>query len=350
MRRRGPATRGGQRYEYRHRAPNARRQARSAVLDTLLHASRQFSFWAVDRAIRYLFFNNTHRMMMQRFWGKTPQHGEKVLEQVKDATYREHARGLYQRALAGETFLIETGVAEPSGVQRVFQYVFSPLRQGSRERIIGVLVISVETTTLKEQEKALREAEADKKLLIHDLDHQVKNTIQSVISTLAREFEELPDQESNPRLARAIRRLTTLSLLYDTAVTGKHLSFTSLTEQLNQVVGQLTAGRNVSVLVSRRLEPISTNATAILPLCQLAGEFISTMIEELEHEEGRSTLLVSLERHGSDRGCFSVVACHRRPHALRASAFTGRLLEELSAELEVSEGPPETRIAVLFAL
>lgn len=348
MRRNHPG--GRESYQYRHRTSRGIRDARNAVLDTLLHASRQFSFWAVDRSIRYLFFNNTHRSMMLRFWGRAPQQGDRVLEQVSNEAYREHARALYRRALAGETFLMETSVADTTGAERVFQYVFSPLREGRRDRIVGVLVISVETTTLKAQEQALREAELDRELLIHELDHQVKNTIQSVISTLTRELQELPDESGNPGLERGIRRLTTLSLLYDTAVTGKHLAFSSLTEQLNQVVAQLTAGRNVSVLVSRRMEPISANASAILQLCQLAGELVSAILDELQNESERNTLLVALERDGQQRGRFSLVASHRNAHSLRSSSFTGRLLEELGAEVEVSQGPPETRITVLFPL
>jgi hypothetical protein len=198
----GSANRQGKSYAFRHRRAKGPRELRGTVLETLLHATKQF-------------------------WRTSPRRGRRVLELVGEPSYRDEAQVLYERALDGETITVETAVADPHSRERTFQYVLTPIPGSQQSQAVGVLVVSVETTVLRRQEVALQEAEIDRALLTHKLDHQVKNTIQSVISTLTRELEELPDV-GRPRLERGIRRLITLSHLYDSTITGERLAFASL--------------------------------------------------------------------------------------------------------------------------
>lgn len=339
--------RGG--YTFQHRRSKERRGMRTSVLEALLHASKQFSFWAVDRQIRYLYFNDTHRRQMEEFWGNSPRKGRRVLGQVEEPSYRDQARVLYERALRGETITLETTVSDPHSRERTFQYVLTPI-PGSRGGIsAGVLVVSVETTLLRRQEKALEEAELDRELLTHKLDHQVKNTIQSVISTLTRELGELPEV-GRPRLHRGIRRLITLSHLYDSTITGERLAFASLTEHLGQVVSHLTTSNGQAlVAVARRLEPITMPTTMVIPICQLAGEILSTILDHVAEEEA-AHLFVSLERRGEKEALLSLVITHSEPHALDSSSFAGGLIEDIGASLDVTSGPPRTLFTLRFEL
>ncbi|MFP4535953.1 MAG: PAS domain-containing protein [Spirochaetaceae bacterium] len=350
MKRRGklqPTSGVGKSYTFRHRRAKGTRGLHGTILETLLHATEQFSFWAVDAEIRYLYFNETHRRQMEQFWGTRPRRGWPVLELVGESSHRDEARVLYERALAGETITVETAVTAPRSRERTFQYVFTPI-PGSREgQAAGVLVVSVETTVLRRQEEALQEAEVDRELLTHKLDHQVKNTIQSVISTLTRELEELPEV-GRPRLERSIQRLTTLSHLYDSSITGERLAFASLTEQLGQVVSELAGyGGQSRVAVVRRMEPITMATTSVIPICQLAAELLSTILDQVNREEG-AHILVTLERRGEEGVQLCFVVTHAEPHTLRSSSFAGRLVEDLGATLEVESGPPRTLFLLRF--
>jgi two-component sensor histidine kinase len=301
----------------------------------------------VDRQVRYLFFNETHREMMEEFWGCPPRQGNRVLELVEEPSYREQARALYRRALRGETISLETTLSDPASRERSFHYVLTPLCDKGSDEVRGVLVVSVETTIVRQQREALREAALDRELLIHKLDHQVKNTIQSVISTLTREMEELP-KEGSPRLERGIRRLITLSNLYDTTITGDRLAFASLPEHLGEVITTIVADRErPTVSVTRRMESISMATTSVLPLCQLTGELLSSMLDQLASEDG-AHLLVTLENRGKGEAEIAMVATHRHRHGMRSSTFVTRLLEELDACLEQREGPPETIFRLRF--
>ena len=343
----GSANRPSRSYVFRHRRAKGPRELRGTVLETLLHATKQFSFWAVDPEIRYLYFNETHRKQMEQFWGTSPRRGRRVLELVGEPSHRDEAQVLYERALGGETITVETAVADPHSRERTFQYVFTPIPGSQGGQAVGVLVVSVETTVLRRQEEALQEAEIDRELLTHKLDHQVKNTIQSVISTLTRELEELP-AVGRPRLERGIRRLITLSHLYDSTITGERLAFASLTEHLGQVVSELTMSDGQAVVaVARRMEPITMPTTSVIPICQLAGEILSTVLDQINQEEG-ARLLVTLERQGEGEAQITLVATHKEPHALRSSSFAGRLMEDLGASLDVESGPPRTVFTLRF--
>ena len=352
MNRRGQGKRSGGAkldYAFRHRSQRERQGIRSTILDTLLHASRQFSFWAVDRHIRYLFFNETHREMMEEFWGAPPEQGGRVLEQVKEPSYREQARGLYRRALEGQTISFETTLSDSSARERTFQYVLTPLQDEGSSIVQGVLVVSVEATVVRRQQEALREAAKDRELLIHKLDHQVKNTIQSVISTLTRELDEIPE-EGRSRLERGIRRLVTLSNLYDTTITGERLAFASLSEHLGQVITAIAYDQErAAVPITRRMESLTMTTTSVLPLCQLTGEILSSILDRIASDDG-AQILLTLEKSGEEKAAITIVATHQEGEVIRSSSFVDRLLADLGATLEVREGPPETVLKLRFPL
>lgn len=349
MKRRERSARHSGNYAFRHRRTSAPKDLRNALLDTLLHASPQFSFWVVDPSIRYLFYNETHRRMMVEFWNSEPRKGGLVLERVRDTAYRENARAVYRRALAGESFAMELTVSDPLENERAFSYVFTPILASPGGTVSALLVISLEITTVRLQEKALKEAEEDRDILIHELDHQVKNTIQSVISSLSREMEELPGAESSLRLRRGIRRLLTLSQLYDVTLGNERLAHASLSDQLRQVIAELAGGVGFSPgIVRSRLESITMPTNRILPICQLTGEILGAVLDHLL-EERKPRILVTLERNQS-HGTVGIVATHQEPHELRSSKFAGRLLEEAAAELDVSPGPPRTVCTLTFPL
>lgn len=180
----------------------------------------------------------------------------------------------------------------------------------------GVLVVSVEATVVRRQPEALREAALDRELLIHKLDHQVKNTIQSVTSTL----------------------------------TGDRLAFTSLSEHLGQVITAIAYDKErSSVPITRRLESLTMTTTSVLPLCQLTGEILSSILDSIASDEG-AQILLSLEKSGDEEAMITIVATHRRRKVILSSSFVERLLADLGATLEVREGPPDTVMKLRFQL
>ena len=89
--------------------------------------------------------------------------------------------------------------------------------------------------------------------------------------------------------------------------------------------------------------------TSVLPLCQLTGEILSSILDRIASDDG-AQILLTLEKSGEEKAAITIVATHQEGEVIRSSSFVDRLLADLGATLEVREGPPETVLKLRFPL
>jgi two-component sensor histidine kinase len=108
----------------------------------------------------------------------------------------------------------------------------------------GIAAFSIETTQLREQQLALRAAEEDKESLLHELDHRVKNNLQTILSILHIQVDSLSESTSREVLQDAIMRVAALGHLYDASVVTDHVSQIALHTYLGRIVRQSSTARD----------------------------------------------------------------------------------------------------------
>ena len=89
------------------RASEAHIQSRNELLHAIVESSPEIIIFALDTAYRYLAFNRKHRVTMQAIWGKDIGIGMDMLDVIGDHPDRLVAQTSMDRALAGESFMLE---------------------------------------------------------------------------------------------------------------------------------------------------------------------------------------------------------------------------------------------------
>jgi len=120
--------------------------------------SSQDLVFAVDHQYRLLFNNHVHQRILEENGEPPLVVGESVFSRAYPAEFIEWWRSAYDRGLKGESFVSEFEWTTDSGVRRVFEDVFSPLRDALGE-IIGCFVAGREITERRRVQSALLEAQ-----------------------------------------------------------------------------------------------------------------------------------------------------------------------------------------------
>jgi len=131
------------------------RQSDGSLLRAILDSPRGMVIFALDCAYRYTAFSVSHQATMQAIWGVDIEVGMNMLDCIPNAVDRAKAKGNFDRALAGEHFVLreEYGTA---GIQRKwYEDRYGPLCD-EQQRIIGLTVFVTDISAQVEAEQALR--------------------------------------------------------------------------------------------------------------------------------------------------------------------------------------------------
>ncbi len=101
---------------------------KAAILETIA-ANMEGPVYAVDRDLRYTYFNPFFAFMLRRIYGADPVLGEKAYETVSDDSRRRVVLGHLRRALAGARVVEEVPVSvDDDAIVRRYELTYSPLR------------------------------------------------------------------------------------------------------------------------------------------------------------------------------------------------------------------------------
>lgn len=123
-----------------------RYQQPQAVLRSVLESPPGIVIFALDGAMRYLAFNENHAATMRRIWGGTIHVGDSMLDLITRQDDREKARRNFDRALRGESFTLIEEYGDELKDRRVYQNIYSPIRDESGV-ILGLTVYLSDITS-----------------------------------------------------------------------------------------------------------------------------------------------------------------------------------------------------------
>jgi GGDEF domain-containing protein len=127
---------------------------KAAILDTIA-ANLEAPVYAVDRDLRYTYFNSFFASMLRRVYGADAMLGEKAYEAVSDDGRRRVVLGHLRRALAGARVVEEIPVSVDDATVRRYELTYSPIRGGAATG--GVTVFGIRSPCLDAIDRTLKQ-------------------------------------------------------------------------------------------------------------------------------------------------------------------------------------------------
>lgn len=218
---------------------------------------------------------------------------------------------------------------------------------GRPTRAVGVIL---DTTERARVEASLREALAQRDLLLREVYHRVKNNLQIVDGLLMMQARGLTDSYAREALGDLRSRIYALGLVHAQLMASGNLETFDIAPFLEELTHNVVAGGALSVAVSLEACPLEVGLDFALPVGLLATELITNSLKHAFAGEP-GAIGVTLTRGPAGEAVLTVADDGRGPRpdaepGLGASIVAG-LVRQLSATISVEdEGGRKTVIVI----
>jgi two-component system, cell cycle sensor histidine kinase and response regulator CckA len=128
----------------------------SYLLRAILESPPNIIIFALDREYRYLAFNENHRRTMKAIWGVDIEVEQNMLDIIQRDDDRARAKQNFDRALAGEHFVLEEAYGEEAISRRSYENVYSPI-VGAEGEVVGLTVFLTDVTAQRAVQQELEQ-------------------------------------------------------------------------------------------------------------------------------------------------------------------------------------------------
>jgi len=213
---------------------------------------------------------------------------------------------------------------------------------------------SILETAVNARTTELREALEQKTLLLHEVDHRVKNNLQMVAGMIRNQSRFAPDEATQRALDAATARIETLGTVHQSLYQSTDVSQVDASQIADQVSRSIVnaSGRR-EVRLSQHLQPLVISAKLASPLALLINELITNAMKHAFPDNRQGTLRIET---GSLDGVSHLVVSDDGIGAGEAQpdrrTFGTRLItslvRQLDGRMETTDAGPGTRVSVTF--
>lgn len=231
--------------------------------------------------------------------------------------------------------------------------IVQTLARGFDQAASRLAEISRVHSELERRADALATADSQKELLLHDINHRIKNQLQVVAGYISLGQRDVADSPAAEVLGSAANRLKVLARVYDRLQFGRETTSVGARGFIEEMVNDLQPGligvRPIVLRAEAEVAELSSGRAVTIGL--MINELVSNAVRFAFAEDEAGTILV-LFRHCEGGFCLEVID---DGHGFRSEARSGsvgqRMLRALVSQLDGTiewAGPPGTRVSVIF--
>jgi PAS domain S-box-containing protein len=230
-------------------------------------------------------------------------------------------------------------VVWPDGTTRWLISRGESIQDPNTQQILVVGTV-VDVTHMKENEVRLREALAARDLLIAEVNHRVKNSLQMVTSILNLEGNGVEDETARRSLEAATARVRAVAAIHASLYEDENIQSVQIARYLDRLVEHLRAslsGIGEGTRVELDVDPIRVPTDTAVTLSLAVNELVTNSFKHGSWNEGEGAVLVRLHRDGTGMIALEVsdngTGKGDKPLALTSSGLGKRLISGMAAQL-----------------
>jgi two-component sensor histidine kinase len=212
---------------------------------------------------------------------------------------------------------------------------------------------------LHRSEAALRRALAERELLLKEVNHRVKNSLQLVLSMLSLQGHRFKEPDTRELFAKAISRVTAIASIHerlyqdaDPLTVEMQTYLRGLCNELARAAG-LDDSRKASLRVE--IEELRLPTEHGVAVALIVNELVMNALKHAQPASGPAIITVRLARHGPDHARLTVADNGSEPDSPELAAGLGThlirmLSKQLNGDLNIDRAGDAYAVHITFPL
>ncbi len=219
--------------------------------------------WTTDREYRLIIANQNFHRYAQKILHTKFSTGDSILvdQNYDSGPFQMEWKDYYDRSLRGEAWLLEakTRTIQP---ENYVEYYFNPIVAGDGE-VTGVRVLGRDITYRKQTEERLKNALAEKDVLLREVYHRTKNNLQVVSSLLELQASSIQNEQAVLALHELTEKIHSMALVHEKLYQSQTLSRIDLKAYIADLMELIQQGY---LGLSERIQVILDTESVLVPL------------------------------------------------------------------------------------
>jgi two-component sensor histidine kinase len=161
----------------------------------------------------------------------------------------------------------------------LYELNFSPVKDGSR--VEKILVIWNNITERIVSRERIKTALDEKEVLLEELQHRVRNNIQTISSIMKLQTRFIKDEKALEQFVRSFDRINSMALAYRIMYKSESVTEINFAEHVSNIVSYMVHSKNVDpnlIKIKNNIENVLMNINLIIPCSFILTELISNSI------------------------------------------------------------------------
>lgn len=162
---------------------------------------------------------------------------------------------------------------------------------------------------LYSSDAALRRNLAERELLLKEVNHRVKNSLQLVLSMLSLQSHELSDPSAREVFDNAIGRITAIAAVHERLYQADdplHVEMNSYLAKLLAELSRIGCDGDRECVIEQRVEIVRLPTEQAVSLALIVSELVMNSLKHGRQSNGKSVIRVELNRAPDDQLCLRV--------------------------------------------
>ncbi len=237
---------------------------------------------------------------MARFWGGDGIAGRSARELSGGRLPRTMLPTMKAAAAAGKTTHLEYPFRAADGSERWFAATLMPMPPGPSGKP-RLSIASLDITARKTAEAALAQALEAKDMLLHEVNHRVKNSLQLVTALLSLQAAQAADATLRGSLLEARGRVAVVASMHQRLYSTSAHDRVDLVAYLRELAAENVAAHGAEGLIELDFtadDELVLELSQAVPLALIVGELLTNAFKYAFPDGGKGTVCVTLHRHG----------------------------------------------------
>lgn len=203
---------------------------------------------------------------------------------------------------------------------------------------------------VKERTKELEAALEAKTVLLHEVDHRVKNNLQMISSLIVMQLRKIPDESIRQSLTSMLERVEALSTVHRRLYQSDDVSRFDVGDFVRDLTNDLIAANPGRARAELDLDVIEIPAEKATPVALIVSELVTNALKHAFNQETEGLVEVSVKRVN---GIFRIIVADNgtgMPADAKTNTFGATLIRALSrqlrADVQWGDNSPGTKVIV----